>query len=254
MAERADAIHEVARAVDAARSVAVVTGAGVSAESDIPTFRESMSGLWAEFDPQQLATPEAFAADPERVTRWYDHRRLGCLAAEPNPGHLALAEIERRVTARGGSFMLLTQNVDGLHQRGGSERVVEVHGSLMRWRCMATGQECEPPPEPFERFPPPSPFDAGNVLRPGVVWFGEMLPGAALDAADRAIATADIFFSVGTSTVVYPAAGFVQAAGSRGASTVEVNPEPTPISDEVTWSLRGPSGEILPKIVAAMDD
>lgn len=230
----------------------VVTGAGVSAESAIPTFRDTMTGLWAKFDPQTLATPEAFAADPETVTRWYDHRRLGCLAAEPNAGHTALAEIERRVTARGGSFTLLTQNVDGLHRRAGSVHVVELHGSVARWRCTATGREFEPGPDAFKTFPPPSPFEEGAVLRPCVVWFGEALPDVALDAAERALETCDLFLSIGTSSVVWPAAGFMHAASARGAPTVEINPEPTGISDDVTWSVRAKSGEALPAIVHLM--
>ncbi|MEQ8770965.1 MAG: NAD-dependent deacylase [Phycisphaerales bacterium] len=246
------AIQHISQALSTCSGVVVVTGAGVSAESRIPTFRDSMTGLWARFDPQTLATPEAFEADPETVTRWYDHRRLGCLAAEPNPGHLALAEIERRVTARGGSFTLLTQNVDGLHTRAGSSNVVELHGSVARWRCCATGREFEPGPEAMGEFPPASPFEAGAIARPCVVWFGEALPTEALDAAERALDTCDLFLSIGTSSVVWPAAGFVLAATARGAPTVEINPEPTDISQRVTWSVRAKSGEALPAILERM--
>jgi NAD-dependent deacetylase len=243
-------IAAVAARLATARHVAVVTGAGISAESGIRTFRDTMSGLWKDFDPQKLATQEAFDADPELVTRWYDWRRLGCLAAEPNPGHLALARLEEWMRARGGDFILLTQNVDGLHQRAGSRNVVEVHGSIHTWRCTATGREVRPESAAFDTFPPTSAW--GGLLRPGVVWFGESLPIDALRAADHAIQHADVFFSVGTSAVVYPAAGFIEVAGAHGALTVEVNKDPTPLSRRVDYSLRGSAGEILPRILDAM--
>jgi NAD-dependent deacetylase len=209
-----------------------------------------MEGLWKDFDPQKLATPEAFAADPALVTRWYDWRRQGCLAAEPNPGHLALADLERRLAARAGSLVILTQNVDGLHQRAGSRNVVELHGSIHTWRCTKTGHVVLPGPEPFAEFPAVGPWDA--PLRPGIVWFGEALPVAALRDASRVAATCNIFFSVGTSAVVYPAAGFIEEASSNGAITVEINKDPTPLSNRVDFSLRGRSGEILPRLVAAL--
>lgn len=249
--------HSIAQLTDMlrdARSVAVVTGAGISAESSIPTFRDAMEGLWAEFDPMTLATPEAFEADPERVTRWYDHRRLGCLAAEPNPGHTALAMLERRVVGAGGEFWLLTQNVDGLHRRAGSERVYELHGSITRWRCTETGLEAGLPEGAMEDFPPRSPHHPDGLLRPGVVWFGEMLPGDVLEAAEEAVNACDVFLSVGTSAEVYPAAGFVVAAGARGARTGEVNLEETPVSQMVEVSVRGKSGEVLPRVMEALGE
>ncbi|MCA9294310.1 MAG: NAD-dependent deacylase [Phycisphaerales bacterium] len=241
----------LAAALREARGVVVLTGAGVSAESKIPTFRDAMSGLWKDFDPMKLATPEAFDADPAMVTKWYDWRRLGCLAAEPHPGHLALAALERRITSRGGAFTILTQNVDGLHQRAGVANVIELHGSIMRWRCIATGMECEPEPVAFETFPPRSPFHAGDnsMLRPSVVWFGEMLPERAIEAAADAMETCDLFLSVGTSSVVYPAAGYIDLAMRVGARTAEVNPEATPYSDRVTWSIRGKAGDVLPRVM-----
>jgi NAD-dependent deacetylase len=229
--------------------VVVLTGAGVSAESRIPTFRDTMEGLWKEFDPAQLATPEAFRANPELVTRWYDWRRQGVLAAEPNPGHLALAKWERRLRTLEGSFTLLTQNVDRLHHRAGSKNVVELHGSIVVWRCTATGRKHEPDPAPFETFPPPSPFATGAPLRPDVVWFGEMLPTEALDDAEAAIASCDLFLSVGTSAVVYPAAGYAHAAAARGVPVAEINRDPTPLSPHVRWSIRGKSGEVLPDLL-----
>jgi NAD-dependent deacetylase len=247
-----DVLNAIAARVASARHVAVVTGAGISAESGIRTFRDTMEGLWKDFDPQKLATPEAFAADPELVSRWYDWRRLGCLAAEPNPGHLALANLEKLLLQRGGRFTLFTQNVDGLHQRAGSRHIIEVHGSIHTWRCTRTGRETTPGPTPFERFPPPSPFHDDAVLRPGVVWFGEALPEAALRTADEAARTTDVFFSVGTSALVYPAAGFIEIAGAHGALTVEVNKDPTPLSRRVDFSLRGTAGDILPRLVARL--
>lgn len=245
-------LRPIAEELRRARSLVVITGAGISAESGIRTFRDTMEGLWKDFDPQKLATPQAFAADPATVTRWYDWRRRGCLEAEPNPGHLALAAIEREMTKRNGTFTLLTQNVDRLHQRAGSTNVVELHGTIMRWRCTVTGQEVEPGPEEFATCPMPSPFsDAkGALLRPCVVWFGEALPQSALEAAFDAVQTCDLFMTVGTSSIVYPAAGFVEFAAQRGAVTVEVNRDATPATGLVDHAARGLAGELLPRIVA----
>lgn len=245
-----DSVEAIAEALGRARSVVVITGAGISAESGIRTFRDTMEGLWKDFDPQKLATPEAFARDPETVTRWYDWRRRGCLDAEPNPGHVALAEMERKITMRGRKFTLLTQNVDRLHQRAGSDNVVELHGTIMRWRCTQTGKEIEPAPEEFEHCPMPSPFAQGALLRPCVVWFGEALPQSALDAAFAAVERCDLFFTVGTSSIVYPAAGFVELAVQHGATTVEVNRDTTPATSIVDHAAMGLAGELLPRIVS----
>lgn len=246
-------------ALATARATVVLTGSGVSAESRIPTFRDAhealvddegitMEALWAEFDPQTLATPEAYGRDPEMVTRWYDWRRLKCLEAEPNPGHLALAELQKAAEARGDRFTLLTQNVDGLHQRAGSTGVVELHGSITAWRCVRTARPAELPDGPFDAFPPIHP-ETGHPLRPSVVWFGEMLPEHAVVAASEALDACDLFLSVGTSSVVYPAAGFIHAARAAGATTIEVNPDATPISGVIDLALRGKSGAILPRLV-----
>lgn len=244
---------QIERAIDAissARRVGVLSGAGVSAESRIPTFRDAMEGLWRSFDPQELATPEAFARDPERVTRWYDFRRRKCLDAQPNPGHLALAELEKVMRMRGGWVTVLTQNVDGLHQRAGSRDVVELHGSIMTWRCCETGRRYRDLPEQFEEYPPRS--LEGTLLRPDVVWFGEPLPEAALDRACEVAATCEVFLTVGTSSVVYPAAGFTHMAREHGAMTIEINPDETPASEAVDLSIRGRSGEVLPRIVGGV--
>jgi NAD-dependent deacetylase len=261
-------INRLAQHLRNARSVVVLTGAGVSAESGLRTFRgheTDMSSLWKDFDPMRLATPEAFDADPEMVSRWYDWRRLGCLAAEPNAGHRALAGIEKYMEAKGAkrgpttppwgegpmrSFTLLTQNVDRLHQRAGSRNVVELHGTIMEWRCTRTGNKHTPGPDAMPEFPARSQW--GGLLRPDVVWFGEMLPEAAVRAAQEAVATCDVFISVGTSSVVFPAAGFIHQAKARGAFTAEVNAEETVISSMVDVSLRGKSGEVLPRVVALM--
>ena len=257
-------LSSLADALRTARSVCVLTGAGVSAESGLRTFRgvtggaggdehDTMASLWREFDPATLATPEAFARDPALVARWYDWRRLGCLAAEPNPAHRALAVLERLLNARGGGFTLLTQNVDRLHQRAGSARVVELHGTIMVWRCLRTGREVEPPPTPFDRFPPPSPYAHDAVLRPAVVWFGEALPEQAVEAALEASAACDVFLSVGTSSVVHPAAGFIVRARQHGADTAEINLEPTPITPLVRWSILGKAGPALTEIVRRLE-
>lgn len=240
-------LQPAALALAQARHVVVITGAGVSAESGIRTFRDTMEGLWKDFDPAKLATPEAFATDPATVTRWYDWRRLGCLAAEPNPGHVALAKLEAWLGETNRAFTLLTQNVDRLHHKAGSRNVIELHGSIIEWRCTRTGRKSTPPNTPFDEFPPRS--EAGAPLRPDVVWFGEALPQPALDAAEHAMHTCDLFMSVGTSSVVYPAAGFAELARYRGAPVIEVNPAPTALTRTATWSLRGKSGQILPHLL-----
>ncbi len=245
--------HNIARAAAAirdARRIAVLTGAGASAESGVPTFRDAMTGLWSKYDPHQLATPEAFARDPALVTRWYDWRRCLVAACRPNAGHFALAALQRWAAGGGRAFTLLTQNVDGLHQAAGSTGVVELHGSIRTWRCTKTGEEVVPGPEPMTEFPVRT--RAGGLLRPGVVWFGEALPEAALEAAARAAAECDVFLSIGTSAVVYPAAGLVHAATAAGATAIEINRDPTPISREVDVSIQGLSGEALPAIAAAL--
>lgn len=243
-------LGEAVEILRCSRRVVVVSGAGVSAESGVPTFRDDKTGYWGETDPTDMATPEAFARDPAMVSRWYDERRRRVLECEPNPGHLALARWERLVVGAGGSFVLFTQNVDRLHQRAGSRDVVELHGALAVWRCTKTGREREDLPMPLPRYPMES--EAGGLYRPGVVWFGEMLPAPALARAETALASCDLVVSVGTSAVVYPAAGFVEWAIGLGARSVEVNREPTPVSGVVDISLRGLAGEVLPRLVAGL--
>ena len=240
-------LDDIVNSLRSSRSLVILTGAGVSAESGIPTFRDALTGLWAKFNPEDLATPHAFRRDPELVSRWYDHRRVDCSKCSPNPGHFALAALEAHFTKTDRSFLLLTQNVDRLHQRAGSKNVQELHGTLFAWRCLDCDQERDDHPMPFPSYPPKC--DCGGLLRPGVVWFGEMLPPHVLGAALAQLDTCDTFMSLGTSAVVEPSASFVHHAASHGATTIEINLHETPISALVSYSLRGKTGEILPQIM-----
>ncbi len=226
--------------------VLVLTGAGVSAESGLATFR-GPEGLWEGRDPRELATPEAFAADPLTVWRFYDWRRRSAAAARPNPGHLALAALE---AGRAGGLSLVTQNVDGLHERAGSRDVVRLHGSLWLLRCTADGRESEDLRAALAPLPPRC--ECGAMLRPGVVWFGEPLPADALARAERAARDCSLALVAGTSSVVYPAAALPRIAREHGAHVVEINPEPTPLSPHVDERLAGPAGEVLPRLVRAI--
>jgi NAD-dependent deacetylase len=237
-------LPSVTAALRRARGVVVLTGAGVSVESGLRPFRGT-DGWWRGHDPSRLATPEAFAADPALVTEWYDARRLAALAAKPNAAHQAIAALERHVVTTGGRFSLLTQNVDALHRRAGSQRVVELHGNLLVWRDHRSGRRVTPEPVPFASYPPPGPD--GGWLRPDVVWFGENLPAAAVAAALAALAWCDLFLVVGTSAVVFPAAALVGQATEAGAVTVEVNVEATPAP--VRHRLIGPAGDVLPRLL-----
>ncbi|MCZ7607953.1 MAG: NAD-dependent deacylase [Planctomycetota bacterium] len=230
-----------------AKRVAVLTGAGISAESKIPTFRDAMTGLWASFSPEDLATPEAFARNPRMVWDWYAFRREMCAKALPNPGHLALAELETRFE----EFTLTTQNVDGLHQRAGSRRVLELHGSITRVKCADTGRLLEGEIPACDNPPPRHP-QTGGLLRPDVVWFGEALPERALLESARAALSCDVYFTIGTSALVYPAAALPIEALKAGATVVEINPTETPFSNTASYSLRGKAGEVLPALLAAL--
>ena len=224
----------------------MLTGSGVSAESGVPTFRDAQTGLWARYEPQELATPEAFERDPGLVWEWYEWRRGLVREAEPNPGHLALAELERRAS----SFTLVTQNVDGLHGRAGSNNVLELHGNIMRSKCSVEGLEVEPRAGD-ESVPPLCP-GCGAFLRPDVVWFGESLPEDAFAAASAAARSCDVFLSVGTSSLVYPAASLPSEAARSGAVVVEVNPDETPLTPYADYALRGRAGAVLPALVEAL--
>jgi NAD-dependent deacetylase len=220
----------------------VLTGSGISAESGVPTFREAQTGLWARFDPQELATPEAFARDPGLVWDWYAWRRKLVAEARPNPGHLAIAEMQRLVP----NLTLVTQNVDGLHRRAGSSDVIELHGNISRTTCSVEGTTVESYNE--VRSPPPCP-SCGAPLRPDVVWFGEELPVGSLEEASEAARGADLFLSVGTSSLVYPAAALPFEALEGGATLVEVNPADTLLTPHADYALRGPAGDVLPRLI-----
>jgi NAD-dependent deacetylase len=230
-----------------AESVAVLTGAGVSAESGIPTFRDSQEGLWSKYDPAELATPEAFERNPQLVSRWYDWRRERCAAGKPNAAHYALARLERHFAKWGFRFTLITQNVDRLHQAAGSSGVIELHGTLWIWRCVRCGEEHEERQVPFAEHPPRC--ACGGFRRPGVVWFGEALPESAMAAASHAAQTCDLFFSIGTSSVVYPAAGLARIAQHHAVRIVEINTQPTPLSLFADWCVQGLCGVVLPELV-----
>ena len=233
-------------ALRAARFVAALTGAGISAESGLATFRDAQTGLWARFDPRELATPSAFARNPKLVWDWYAWRRECVAAAQPNAGHVALAELERRAPG----FALITQNVDGLHQRAGSRKLVELHGSIARVKCSREGTIVERWHASADDVPRCA--NCGALLRPDVVWFEEMLPAAALAAAEDAARCCNVLLVVGTSAEVYPAAALPALAKRGGAIVVEINPDTTPLSGMADYVLRGAAGVVLPALVAAV--
>jgi NAD-dependent deacetylase len=237
-------VDAVADALRQAERVCVLTGAGVSAESGVPTFREAQSGLWEQYDPTDLATPEAFLRDPELVWRWYRWRRELVAKAEPNAGHFALAELATRVS----QLTLITQNVDGLHQRGGSQGVIEFHGNLFEDRCFVEG--C--PVDPSTQDDVPRCPGCGGLVRPGVVWFGETIPERALKDAFAAAADCDVFLSIGTSSLVFPAAGLVEIALRNGSRAIEINPNPTSSNVVFHHVVAAESGVALPEIIDAI--
>jgi len=222
--------------------ITVVTGAGVSAASGIPTFRGA-GGLWKSHRPEELATPEAFDRDPLLVWEWYAWRRERIAPLAPNAAHAAIAELEGHVA----EFLLATQNVDGLHTQAGSRRLVELHGSLWRVRCTGCRRVTEDRRVPFPELPPAC--DCGALLRPDVVWFGEPLPYDLLKRSIRAVEACDVMLVVGTSSLVQPAASMAGEALARGTPVVEINLDPTPLSERATYVLQGKAGEILPRLL-----
>jgi len=230
--------------LDERKRVVVLTGAGVSAESGVPTFR-GKDGLWKSFHTQDLARPDAFEARPELVWEFYNWRRQLVAECEPNPAHHALVEMERQIP----NFLLITQNVDGLHAKAGSKKLMEMHGSLWQVRCT----KCTHAREEREPLPamPECPV-CGHLLRPGVVWFGEPLVAGVLKVAIDQIGRADVFVSIGTSNQVQPAASFYQLAKDHGAVTVEINLEPTPNTGLMDFAVHGKAGEILPELTTGL--
>ena len=230
------------------RNIVILTGAGVSAESGIDTFR-SEGGLWEQHRVEDVATPEAFARDPDLVLRFYDMRREAIQTKQPNKAHDALARLD---SAWQGGLLIVTQNVDDLHERAGSRQVHHLHGSLSQFWCDSCGSHYHQPlpdmPEPQLEMMPPS-CECGGLIRPGIVWFGEPLPDAAWQAAVEAVAHADVVVVVGTSGIVYPAAGLPEYALARGTVVVEVNPAPTPLSAAATVTIRDTATAALPGLL-----
>ena len=241
MTDHCDIPEALVAALRDARHVCVLTGAGVSAESGVPTFRDAQDGLWSRYRAEDLATPEAFLADPVLIWRWYRWRRELVSEAQPNPGHVAIAQLADRVPR----FTLVTQNVDNLHQRAGSKGVIEFHGNIFEDRCFADGSL----QAGDDGSDVPTCPECGSNLRPGVVWFGEAIPEQALNESCAAAADCDVFLSVGTSSLVYPAAGLATLAKQNGARVAEINPNPTMNAANFDFSLAGNSGAVLPQLL-----
>lgn len=238
--------EELIDLLSGARHVAVLTGAGVSAESGVPTFRDALTGLWATFRPEDLATPEAFLADPRQVWDWYAWRRELVQRVEPNPAHRAIATLQELVP----KLTLITQNVDGLHQRAGSRHVLELHGNIRRVKCFEHHHSASVWDDSTDR--PPRCTTCGSLLRPDVVWFNEDLPAGIWEQAQKAASECDVFFSIGTSMLVYPAAALPLTAREAGGAVVQINPEPTDLDPLARFNLRGRAGEILPALFDAV--
>jgi len=232
-----------------AQKVLVLTGAGMSAESGVPTFRDAQSGLWRKYQPEDLATPQAFSRNPRLVWDWYADRRGNIQKVKPHAGHLALVEIERYFR----QLLIVTQNVDSLHQKAGSGHVVELHGNIMRTVCSLTGKEIGREwLENHPGHPPVSPHHPDGLARPAVVWFGESLPQGAMNTAMEQAAACDVCFSIGTSSLVQPAASLPYLALDSGASLIEINPLPTPLSARATFNLYSSAAEALTAIAAEL--
>jgi NAD-dependent deacetylase len=229
-----------------APKLVALTGAGVSQESGLRTFRDAQTGLWAQYRPEDLASPQAFRRDPKLIWDWYAWRREAVKGVRPNAGHYALVDMETRVP----EFTLITQNVDGLHRMAGSKNLLELHGNIQRVRCSECYAFAEVWGDDTESVPQCS--VCSGLLRPDVVWFGEALPRDQLEAAVEAARSCEVFFSIGTSGVVQPAASLAHAARNRGAVVVEVNAESTPLTSKADYAFHGKSGAILPELVKAV--
>ncbi len=244
---------EVLELARSARRVTVLTGAGMSAESGVPTFRDAQTGLWERFDPTELATPEAWEDDPSQCWAWYAWRASLVRGAEPHPGHLAIAQWQARP---GVDLKISTQNVDDLHERAGATVLAHVHGDLFALRCARCGTpagvDYPPVTEPVAQLDPPVCEECGGLIRPGVVWFGEALPERAFQESIEAAQEADLVLVVGTSGLVYPAAGIPDLAAARGVPVVEINPQASEVSSSADHVWRATAGQALPALVAAL--
>jgi NAD-dependent deacetylase len=229
-------------------SICILTGAGISAESGVATFR-GPEGLWSKLKPEELANFDAFMRNPEIVWEWYNYRRKIIQEVKPNPAHHALAKLEKIVK----EFTLVTQNVDNLHTRAGSKNVLELHGNIERSYCIDCGKFADKVEVSIDKKAPRC-VSCNGLLRPDVVWFGEMLPEEIFEAASKAARNCELFLTIGTSAVVYPAAGLPLAARSHGAYVVEINTEPTEISHEVNETLLGKAGEIMPELAGIVEE
>jgi len=239
---------ELVKILKSSKSIVALTGAGVSAESGISTFRDPNGGLFTKYNVEEVATPEGFKKNPKLVWEWYSMRREKVRQAKPNPGHIVLAKFEQIFP----NFTLITQNVDGLHQKAGSRNVIELHGNIMRNKCFAKSHPVDIEKLSVSSESPPRCPICGSPVRPDVVWFGEFLDPDILSEAEKAIKNADVFLSIGTSSVVYPAAGFISLAKEFGATVVEINPNETEKSYCADFVLRYQSGKILPAILDAL--
>lgn len=236
-----ESLEQARELVENANNIVILTGAGISAESGIPTFRGDQ-GLWKDIRPEDIATPEAFAKDPKFVWEWYDLRRQTIIEAEPNPGHYALVELENKKEG----FTLITQNIDGLHKRSGNKNIIEMHGNIWQMRCTKCGHIYFDYEVPLKQLPP-SCKKCGEMTRPNVVWFNEIIPMSTIDACVIAIDNCDVMLIVGTSGVVEPAASMGLMAVRTGKKVIEINLDTTPGTGLYHLSLRGKSGEILPE-------
>ena len=241
-----DLLHPVRDWVRQARHIAVLTGAGISAESGVPTFRDAQTGYWAQFRAEDMATEAGFRAHPQRVWDWYQHRRTLLSGAQPNAAHRALADFARRCPGR---LTLITQNVDGLHQRAGSTDVLCLHGDIFANRWLDMPRHCCQVEHAVAGHPPYC-DRCGNLLRPGVVWFGEPLPWATLDAAQRAAAQCDLMLVVGTAGAVYPAAGLARQARAAGARVAVLNTAASDLDNAAHALLRATASTLLPPLLA----
>ncbi|NVJ60169.1 MAG: NAD-dependent deacylase [Gammaproteobacteria bacterium] len=238
-----DLISQLEVFLSQSRQIVVMTGAGVSAESGIATFRDHKESLWAKYDPTELASPEGFAKDPHQVWAWYQWRRQQIAVAQPNPAHYGIAKLAERH-----NLTLVTQNVDGLHYRAGSKNVYELHGDIMKDKCNASNCDYQQPAKNFEAPLTRCPKCQDEYLRPSVVWFGESLNADLLFKVEQATEQCSLFLSVGTSSQVYPAAGFAELAYRNGATIIEINPNATGLTSQVTLAINKPAGEVFAQL------